>query len=165
MQLLKIEKYGKIWFSLFLEKNPISRIFRSSGNLHSDLKALLGLLFGPGKINPDELWVWGRKWEASGVGGTWVIWGKNIVIPKVERNALQRKVQGWERAPVCSSSWSPRVSQWAGQPGRRDRCQAALWQWRPKSDCTISFPLRSIMRPQPVKNHSLSKVLSPATYH
>lgn len=161
----KSRKMWKIRFSLFLEKNPISRISRSSGNLPSDLKALLGPLFGHGKIHPNVLWVWGGIWEASGVGGPEFFGGKKNHKPKVERNALQRKVQGRERELPRALPGSPRVSQWAGPPGRRDRCQAERWQWRPVSDCAISSLPRSIMRPQPVKNHSLSKALSPATYH
>lgn len=65
--------------------------------------------------------------------------------------------------------WNSRVSQWAEQAGWYiQRGRVSGWcrcQWLPVSDCTISLLPWSIMRAQPVKNHSLSKVLSPATYH
>ena len=76
----------------------------------------------------------------------------------LKRQAPQRELLDEGSAPERSS----RASRWAGRPGRPcsaetgDRSQAVRWRWRPVSDCAISFLQRSIMRPQPVKNHSLS---------
>lgn len=83
--------------------------------------------------------------------------------------AMPSKGRCRARAPVCSSEGLPRLP--LGPCSltallSRDGCQGAAGvAAEAVSDGPISFPPRSIMRPQPVKNHSPSKVLSPATYH